>query len=148
MHFATNAAPTVRNFAQGQRVKIAKKTRVVDKERDQEGAKPGELPPVDVDVTGCEGVIKGSSYQSPKTGKICTPVELPNGAIIAVDENKLENVREEGSSRAFFMGPPSPEGTSYLRELTRLHKENVRLQRRLFKAEQRAKDKEARRGRK
>jgi hypothetical protein len=80
-----------RQFMTGEKVKVAKKTHVIDREREHEGATPGTLPPVEQDVTGMEGEICGEPYESQsKDGEVCVPIRVGNGAIIAVPEKRLE----------------------------------------------------------
>lgn len=77
-------------FAQGERVKVAKKSRVVDKEREFEGVDPASLPIIDQDVTGMEGEVYSESYYSEQRGETLTPIMLGNGAVISVPEKRLE----------------------------------------------------------
>lgn len=89
-----------RFFEQGEKVRISKKSRVVDTDRAQEGEK--DLPPIDQDVTGCEGSIHAAPYESPmKDGEVCVPIRLKNGAIVGVPENRLESA---GSNKKIHSG--------------------------------------------
>jgi hypothetical protein len=83
-----------RQYAAGEKVKVAKKTHVIDREREHEGSDPGTLPPVEQDVTGMEGEICGEPYESiPKGGEVCVPIRVANGAIISVPEVRLERAQ-------------------------------------------------------
>lgn len=86
-----------RFFATGEKVKVAKKSRVVDKQRGQEGvarkscrSKGPALPPIDVDAMGWEGEVCAGPYENAKRGEVLVPIRLPNQAVIAVPENRLE----------------------------------------------------------
>lgn len=79
-----------RIFAHGEKVKIKKKSRLYDKDRKQEGAHPNELPPLDVDMTGVEGEVFAPSYENAWRGEVLVPIKLPNEAVIAVPEDRLE----------------------------------------------------------
>lgn len=90
------------DLVDGTRVRIKKKSRVVDKDRINEGFRPGEpRPEIDQDVTGREGVVCGSPYDSPlKDGERCVPIRLAGGAVISVPENRLGRTSGESVSRA------------------------------------------------
>lgn len=82
-----------RIFALGERVRVAKKSRVVDKQRAQEGLPKDKKyrPPIDVDVTGISGEVCAPAYESPsRGGEIMVPIRLPNEAVIAVPEDRVE----------------------------------------------------------
>ena len=84
-----------RPFAAGELVKVAKKSHVLDVERQHEGVDPAGLPPIDQDVTGMEGEICGEPYESiPKGGEVCVPIRVANGAVISVPEARLERAEK------------------------------------------------------
>lgn len=92
-----------RTFVAGDEVRIAKKSRVVDREREHEGLKDDERIPIDQDVTGTEGRVVGTPYASPtKDGETCIPIERNDGAVMSVPLRRLERVnrtpRVSGSS--------------------------------------------------
>jgi hypothetical protein len=98
-----------RQFAQGEKVKVAKKSRVVDKEREHENVEPSTLPEIDQDVTGLTGEVYGESYYSDKRGETLHPIMLPNGAVIAVPEKRLERAdksvrRNDGGGQSGLSG--------------------------------------------
>jgi hypothetical protein len=145
---ASNYETGQRDFRPGERVKIARKTRVVDKERANEGMHNipvKDRPELDVDVTGAGGEVVGGSYTSPSKGELCVPVQLPGvSGPIAVRESSLERDPVGGSSRVAFVGPASPEGNEYLREKTRKQAALIKQMQRERRAQQR---KEAKRER-
>lgn len=145
----SNHVQPSRGFQPGERVKIARKTRVVDKERANEGMHDipvKDRPELNVDVTGAGGEVLAGSYRSPsKGGEICVPVQLPgvNGPI-AVPESRLEREPGTGGSSSFgFVGPQSPEGVAALKEKTRQQAELVKKVRRERRAQQRKESKRA-----
>lgn len=81
-----------RLFGMGEEVKIAKKSRVVDKERRHEGLAKKDRIPIDVDVTGVEGRVTAPPYWSEKRGQVMVPIKLPNEAVVCVPEDRLEKV--------------------------------------------------------
>ena len=107
------AAKQNRIFGLGERVKIAKKSRVVDTERAQEGLPPDDRPAIDQDVTGIEGEVTGIPYESREKGEVCVPIKLENEAVISVPESRLERTtrtpRKERPERADDT-PESPHG--------------------------------------
>jgi hypothetical protein len=129
-HVANNVG-----LSPGDAVKIVGKTRVVDKERGQEGAKPGSLPPLDVDITGAPGVVLPGSYISPEKGKgVVVPIQLPGGAIVAVPEKRL--AKDSGEPRrTFSMARLTAEDVQILREMTRKEKARLDALRRRAKKE-------------
>lgn len=87
----------------GERVRVARKSRVVDPHRAGEGVAPDVLDPIDQDVTGVEGEVCGPAYESPiKDGARCVPIKLANEAVIGVPEDRLERPRGESRSRAGY----------------------------------------------
>ena len=101
--------PAARFFAQGEKLVVAKKSIVVDKERAHENLAKG-APPIEQDVTGVTGEVCGDSYQSPgKDGETCVPLRLGNEAVIAVPESRLERVdRSVGRSDGGGQSTSSP----------------------------------------
>ena len=93
-------SPQQRYFGVGQPVKVKRKSWVVDREREGEGSKPGVLPPIEQDMTGVEGVVCSDPYESPEKG-MCVPLQLENGAVISVPEERIEK-SHPGSSRAGY----------------------------------------------
>jgi hypothetical protein len=76
-----------RNFGMGEKVRISKKSRVVDRARSMESDKS----PIDQDVTGAEGEVTAAPYESPlKDGECCVPIKLASGAVVGVPESRLE----------------------------------------------------------
>jgi hypothetical protein len=88
-----------RFFRIGEKVKVAKKSHVIDRERDGEGLDPEARVPIEEDVTGYEGEVCSQPYESPlKDGQSCVPIRLPNDAVIGVPEDRIER---EGESKSF-----------------------------------------------
>jgi hypothetical protein len=88
-----------RFFKIGEKVKVAKKSHVIDRERDGEGLAPEDRVPIEEDVTGYEGEVCSQPYESPlKDGTSCVPIRLANDAVIGVPEDRVER---EGESRTF-----------------------------------------------
>ena len=87
-------APSSRtNFAPGQKVRIAKKSFVIDKEREAEHLAPEDRIPIEEDVTGMEGEIAAPPYESPSKGNaVHIPIRVPEGGILGVPEDRLEAV--------------------------------------------------------
>jgi hypothetical protein len=82
-----------RELLPGTRVKIAKRSHVVDRERAHENLPPEERIPIEAEVTGLEGTVMSTPYESPsKGGEICVPIEVGSGAVLGVPENRLEPV--------------------------------------------------------
>jgi hypothetical protein len=89
-----------RFFRIGEKVRVAKKSHVIDRERDGEGLAPEDRVPIEEDVTGYEGEVCSQPYESPmKDGTSCVPIRLPNDAVIGVPEDRIER---EGESRRSF----------------------------------------------
>jgi hypothetical protein len=89
-----------RFFKIGEKVRVAKKSHIIDRERDGEGLPPEERVPIEEDVTGYEGEVCSQPYESPlKDGASCVPIRLPNDAVIGVPEDRIE--REGETSRSF-----------------------------------------------
>jgi hypothetical protein len=89
-----------RFFKIGEKVRVAKKSHVIDRERDGEGLDPEDRVPIEEDVTGYEGEVCSQPYESPlKDGASCVPIRLPNDAVIGVPEDRIE--REGERSRSF-----------------------------------------------
>jgi hypothetical protein len=97
-----------RFFDMGQKVKIAKKSRVVDKERLNEGLSPDDRVPIDQDVTGVEGEVCAPSYYNAKRGEYLIPVRLPNEAIVCVPEQRLEKTGLKKARNLTEGGQSSP----------------------------------------
>jgi hypothetical protein len=87
-------APSSRtNFAPGQKVRIAKKSFVIDKEREAEHLAPEDRIPIEENVTGLEGEIAAPPYESPSKGNaVHIPIRVPEGGILGVPEDRLEAV--------------------------------------------------------
>lgn len=97
------AAKQQRIFGMGGKVRIAKKSRVVDKGRAHEGLSEEDKHPIDQDVTGEEGEICGGEYQSTtKDGEYCVPIKLKNGAVVGVPETRLEPVQAGRAPRSGY----------------------------------------------
>ena len=79
-----------RVFGLGERVKIAKKSWVVDRERSQEGLPQDDRAPIEQDMTGQECEVVGVPYWSEQKGEVCVPLRLNNEAVISVPEERLE----------------------------------------------------------
>ncbi len=80
-----------RDFGFGEVVRVSQKSRVVDKDRVQEGLGQEDRRSIDQDVTSVRGEICASPYSSPlKDGKQCVPIRLANGAVVGVPEDRLE----------------------------------------------------------
>lgn len=98
------AAKQQRFFAQDEKLRVVKKSRVYDKERRQEGigskSKRRKARVIDVDVTGAEGVVCGEPYHNPKRGEIMVPIRLRNNAVIAVPEHRLERAEAQPPTQA------------------------------------------------
>lgn len=107
---SSDAVEGNRFFDMGQKVKIAKKSRVVDKERLNEGLSPDDRVPIDQDVTGVEGEVCAPSYYNEKRGEYLVPIKLPNEAIVCVPEQRLEKagLKKERSLDAGGQSSPSP----------------------------------------
>lgn len=87
-----------RDFHFGERVKIARPTHVIDKERNQEGM--SHIPvkdrePLELSVTGESGEVQNGSYWSEDKQTNMIPLELDKGGLVYVDEKKLERHRNE-----------------------------------------------------
>jgi len=92
-----------RTFVQGDSVKIAKKSHVIDREREHENLPEHARVPIEDDVTGIEGKIAGTPYESPaKGGEVCVPIELSSGAVLAVPESRLERVGQSKPAKAGY----------------------------------------------
>lgn len=76
----------------GEKIRVQKKTWLVDKERQHEGIPKGvEAQPIEENVTGIEGRVASSAYQSPtKGGAWHVPVEVGSGGIISVPVERIE----------------------------------------------------------
>ncbi len=86
-----------RMFAVGEKVRVAKKSHVIDRERANEGLADDDRIPIEQDVTGYEGEVCSQPYDSPmKDGTSCVPIRLPNDAVIGVPEDRVERVGEGG----------------------------------------------------
>ena len=83
----------------GDLVKVAKKSVVVDKERALEGIPEDQRTPLESDVTGVTGSVCGTPYFSKEKGENCVPVRLRSGAVIAVPEGRLDKVPAGNSAR-------------------------------------------------
>jgi hypothetical protein len=82
-----------RSLMPGTRVKIAKRSHVIDREREHENLAPEDRIPIEAEVTGMEGTVMSTPYESPsKGGEVCVPIEVGNGAVLGVPENRLEPV--------------------------------------------------------
>lgn len=92
-----------RHFQIGDKVKVAKKSHVIDRERENEGLSPEDRVPIEEDVTGYEGEVCSQPYESPlKDGGSCVPIRLPNDAVIGVPEDRIERAGEsKGRSFGF-----------------------------------------------
>lgn len=102
------AAPKLnRLFNAGEKVKVKKKTHLLDEKREHEGIPKGyHAEKIDEKVTGIEGEIAGSAYQSPqKGGEWHIPIRVGAGGIIAVPQDRLE--RENNTPRT----ERNPEGS-------------------------------------
>lgn len=100
---AIEDSPRTDILSLGQRVRVAKKSRVVDEHRAGEGAPPDTLGPIDQDVTGVEGEVCGPAYESPiKNGAHCVPIKLDNEAVIGVPVDRLEQPSGVSKSRAGY----------------------------------------------
>ncbi len=77
-------------LADGDSVKVAKKSVVVDKDRIQEGLPEDQRTPLESDVTGVTGSVCGTPYFSKEKGEMCVPVTLRSGAVIGVPESRLD----------------------------------------------------------
>jgi hypothetical protein len=98
----------------GDAVKIHKKSRLVDEKRAGEGRKPGELDPLNVDVTGRQGHVIAPPYFNEKRGENMVPIRLatadgsvnPNGAILSVPMDRLsvKTGSARGSNRKYSAG--------------------------------------------
>jgi hypothetical protein len=108
-----------RVFGLGEKLRVRKKSRLVDKDRLQEGSR-ASLPPLDVDVTGVEGEVCAPAYENAARGEVLVPIRLPNEAVIAVPEDRLERAgtppppsRQRAEERAVLgeavISPVSPE---------------------------------------
>jgi len=114
-----------RLFVQGERLKIKKKSHVVDKERAHEELTPEEKVPIEYDVTGAECEVDGAPYSSPgKDGEICTPVRMQDGSLIGVPEDRLERVSNTPAREVDEDRMPNSSGVS---------KETVEFWREYFK---------------
>jgi len=106
-----------RQFAYGDRVRVAKKSRVVDKEREHENLSDEDKVPIDQDVTGLEGEVTGESYASTtKPGEYCVPIKLPNEAVIAVPEKRLERTFESRNIRSSLSDLPDRKIPRFMRK--------------------------------
>lgn len=92
-----SATKKKRAFAMGERVKIAKKSHVIDRERLHEGLAEAEREPIEADVTGAEGEVTAPPYENPQRGETFVPMKLSNGAVVSVPESRLERVKVGGS---------------------------------------------------
>jgi hypothetical protein len=89
-----------RAFVMDERVKIVKKSHVIDRERAHEGLAEAEREPIEADVTGAEGVVTAPPYENPQRGETFVPIKLENGAVVSVPEKRLERVKVGAGSRA------------------------------------------------
>lgn len=77
----------------GTRVKIARRSHVIDRERAHENLAPEDRVPIEEEVTGLEGTVMSTPYESPsKGGEVCVPIEVGAGAVLGVPEDRLEPV--------------------------------------------------------
>jgi len=88
-----------RVFGLGEKVKIAKKSWVVDRERSQEGLPQEERVPIEQDMTGQECEVTGFPYWSEEKGEACVPIKLSNEAVISVPESRLERAHRHTPTR-------------------------------------------------
>lgn len=96
--------PKNRLFKIGEKVRVAKRSHVIDREREGEGLAPEDRVPIEQDVTGYEGEVCSQPYESPlKDGTSCIPIRLPNDAVIGVPEDRVER---EGERRSFGWSKP------------------------------------------
>lgn len=132
------SAPVI--FAPGESVKIAKKSRVVDKARAHENLPPEARVPIDMDVTGVEGEVCGTPYHSSdKGGEVCVPIQMRDGNVLGVPAKRLErltktprldsseSIRESGQS-AMSAGSMKY-WENHFRQKFALEEENARLKR-------------------
>ena len=94
-------------FNVGEKVRVQKKSWVIDKERAQEGLPAEEKIPIEQNVTGETCEVTALPYWSEEKGEYCVPLKLPNEAVISVPESRLE--RSAG-------GSPSAETIAYWKE--------------------------------
>lgn len=117
---AKKAKEASRQFAQGERVRVSKKSRVVDEDRLNEGQDPSTLPIIDQDVTGFEGEVCGDSYDAPSGKGVCIPIKLPNHAVISVPEDRLEradrSLRRLDGGGQIGSSPPTKESIEFWRD--------------------------------
>lgn len=127
-----------RFFESDEKVRVRKKTHLLDKERKHEGIPKGvKAQPIDEDVTGIEGRVEGGAYQSPtKGGEWMVPIRVGNGGVISVPESRLERVNNTPKKeRSHESGPSamSQESISFWRSYFRKEEELKRLRKKTKK---------------
>lgn len=127
-----------RFFEANEKVRVRKKTHLLDKERKHEGIPKGvQAQPIDEDVTGIEGRVEGGAYQSPtKGGEWMVPIRVGNGGVISVPENRLERASNTPRiERSHERGPSamSPDSVRFWRNYFRKEEELKRLRKKVRK---------------
>ena len=91
-----SSTKAARNFKAGEEVRISKKSWVVDRERKHEG--PGNLAPIEDQITGLTGRVTGQTYASPvKDGEPHIMIQVGKGGLLGVPSDRLERTMRSTS---------------------------------------------------